>query len=97
MVIERAELFIKPGREADFERAIRGARAILTGAPGCLSATVGRGIESPSKYVLLLEWNSLEDHAAFTETPEFELFRDLVGSFFAARPSMEHFAPLGAE
>ncbi len=97
MVIERAELFVTPGQEPSFERAIGGARALLAGAEGCRSVTVGRGIESPSKYILLLAWNSLDDHAAFTQTPEFELFRDLVRSFLAARPSVEHFAPLGAE
>lgn len=96
MVIERAELFVTPGRETDFEAAMLRGRALLAAAAGCLSVTLARGVEAPSKFLLLLEWNSVDDHTRFTRTAEFGQFGELAGPFFSARPTMEHFVPLHA-
>jgi quinol monooxygenase YgiN len=92
MFIERAELPIKEGMEADFAAAMasRGT-AILAAAPGCSKVTVGRGVESPSKFILLLEWDAVESHTALTKTEAFKEFVALVGPFFAGPSNMEHF------
>lgn len=94
MVIERVEILVKAGQEEAFEGAWVNARTLLEGAAGCTAVTVGRGVEAPSKFLLLLEWGSVEDHVAFTKTPEFKEFGKLVGPLFEGRPAMEHFAPL---
>ena len=94
MVIERVEILIKPGQEEAFEAALGRARALLVGATGCRAVTAGRGVEAPSKFLLLLEWESVDHHIAFTKTPEFKQFGELVGPTFAGRPAMEHFSPL---
>ena len=69
MFIERAEIPVKEGMEADFAAAMatRGT-AILESAPGCSKVTVGRGVENPGKFILLLEWDSVESHTALTKT-----------------------------
>ncbi len=92
MFIERAEIPVKEGMEADFAAAMvaRGT-AILAAAPGCSKVTVGRGVESPSKFILLLEWDAVESHTALTKTDEFKEFVALVGPFFAGASNMEHF------
>ena len=95
MVIERAELPITPGREREFEAQFVDARRYLLEAEGCRNVSLARGVESPAKYLLLIEWDSLEAHRAFTRTPGFEQFRSLAGPFFAGRPNTEHFLPLG--
>lgn len=95
MVIERAELFIKPGQEEEFEAAIEQAKPLLEGAAGCTKVTVARGIESPSTYTLLLEWGAVDEHTAFAQTDEFKQFGGLVGGFFADAPNVEHFEPRG--
>lgn len=94
MVLERAELVIHEGREEEFERAMVRGRTVLSEAAGCHSVRVARGVERPSRYVLLLEWNSVEDHVAFTKTEAFAEFRALAGPFFSEKPAMEHFRPL---
>lgn len=94
MVLERAELPITPGREREFEAQFAGARRYLLEAAGSRKVSLARGVESPTKYLLLIEWDSLEAHQAFTHTPGFEQFRSLAGPFFAARPNTEHFLPL---
>lgn len=94
MVIERVELSITPGREAEFEAAMgRGCR-LLAGAAGCTSVALSRGVERGSRYLLLLHWGSVDEHTAFTRTAEFTAFRELAGPFFAERPAMEHFQPI---
>jgi quinol monooxygenase YgiN len=92
MFIERAEIPVKPGMEADFAAAMaeRGI-AILVAAPGCASVRVGRGVENPGTFILLLEWDKVESHTALTKTPAFEEFKALVGPFFAGAANMEHF------
>lgn len=92
MFIERAEIQITPGKEEEFAAAMseRGT-AILKAAPGCASVMVGRGVENPGKFILLLEWDAVESHIALTKTPEFDEFKALVGPFFGGAPNMEHF------
>jgi quinol monooxygenase YgiN len=92
MIIERAEIPVKPGMETDFVAAMstKGI-AILAAAPGCASVRLGRGVENPSKFILLLEWDSVESHTALTKTPAFDEFKVLVGPFFRGAPNMEHF------
>ena len=94
MVIERVELSVTPGREADFEAAMETGCALLSEAQGCTSVALARGVERPSRYLLMLRWQSIDDHTAFTGTAGFTAFGKLAGPFFAERPAMEHFTPL---
>jgi heme-degrading monooxygenase HmoA len=94
MVTERAELPIASGREAEFERQFPAAGALIRQAPGCQSVALSRGVENSSKYLLLVQWNTLEDHRAFARSDALVRFRDLVGAFFAGKPATEHFQPL---
>lgn len=94
MVYEQAQLSIKPGQESDFEQAMQEGVPLLAGAPGCQSAVLCRGVESPSSYLLLLQWDAVESHVQFTGTDEFARFGELAGPFFAGAPAMEHFAPV---
>jgi heme-degrading monooxygenase HmoA len=95
MIIERAELAITPGSEADFEAALTQAREVVSQAKGFRSLRAARGIEDPSKYLLLLEWDTLEDHTVgFRESDLYTQWRGHIGSFFSAPPSVEHFDPV---
>jgi quinol monooxygenase YgiN len=92
MFVERAELPIIPGKEEEFAAAMASkGTAMLAAAPGCHSVRVGRGVESPSKFLLLLEWDAVESHIALTQTPAFDEFKALVGPYIGGAPDMEHF------
>ncbi len=92
MFVERAEIPVKEGMEEEFAAAMtRRGTAILAAAPGCSKVTVGRGVENPGKFILLLEWDAVESHIALTKTPAFDEFKALVGPFFAGAANMEHF------
>ncbi len=96
MVLERALITVSPGQEADFETAFATAKAQLETSPGFRGATLSRGIESPSTYLLLAEWQTLEDHTqGFRGSPAFVEWRRLLGPHFAGPPEVEHYAQVG--
>ncbi len=93
MVLELADIRIAAGQNAAFEAAIRtGIATVVCRAEGFRSATVRRGIESTERYVLQIEWDTLEHHTVgFRQGPLFAEWRAIVGPFFAAPPTVEHF------
>ncbi|MBI3347536.1 MAG: antibiotic biosynthesis monooxygenase [Burkholderiales bacterium] len=93
MILEIADFRIQPGQQAAFEAALReGIATTLSQSPGFIRAQVQHGVESPERYLLLVEWQTLEDHMqGFRNGPLFPVWRGLVGGFFASPPSMEHF------
>jgi heme-degrading monooxygenase HmoA len=99
MILEHADIRIAPGRQAAFEEAIhRGLNTALCKAKGFLNAKVVRGIESTERYLLMIEWETLEDHTVgFRESPLFAEWRAIVGPFFAVPPVVEHFAATSAK
>jgi len=63
MILELADIRIKPGQQAEFEEAIaRGLQTVISGAKGFQGAKVNKGIESPDRFILQIFWDTLEDH-----------------------------------
>lgn len=94
VVLEVALIEVLPGQEEEFTTAYRAARQVLVTTPGCRSVRMTRGIESPSRFVLLVEWDSVEAHLEnFRAVPErFTVWRGHIGPYFAGAPVVEHFA-----
>jgi len=91
MVLEVADIQVTPGAEQDFVDAYRGVRDVLSATPGCRAVRMTRGIESPSRFVLLVEWDSVEAHEQnFRATDRFGRWRAAIGPFFASPPVVEH-------
>jgi heme-degrading monooxygenase HmoA len=90
MVLEVALIDVT---DADaFEAAYRGARRLLASSPGCRSVRMTRGVESSDRFVLLVEWDSVQAHEQnFRETERFRAWRQAIGPFFAQPPRIEHF------
>jgi heme-degrading monooxygenase HmoA len=92
MVLEVALIDVLPGLEGAFVAAYRLGHPILAGTPGCRSVRMTRGIESASRFVLLVEWDSVQAHEEnFRGTDRFTRWRELIGGFFAKPPLVEHF------
>ncbi len=91
-VLEVADLRVSPGAEEAFTLAYRGVREVITGTEGCRSVRMTQSVETPSRFVLLVEWESVEAHERnFRETERFGTWRAAIGPFFAAPPFVEHF------
>ena len=98
MVLEIAEMPVLPGQEDGFVAAYREAVAELQASPGFRSVRVARGIESPSRFVLLVEWDDLEAHTVgFRESERFARWRALIGPFFDGAPRVEHFTDVASD
>lgn len=92
MVLEVALFDVTPGHEDDFAAAYTAARQLVATTPGCRSIRMTRGIESPSRFVLLVEWDTVEAHLDnFRASERFDHWRGLIGRYFAAPPVVEHF------
>ena len=92
MVLELADIAVRPGQEDAFTDVYREAVAQLRASPGFRSARLTRGIESPARFVLLVEWEDLEAHTTgFRESERFPRWRSLIGPFLDGAPLVEHF------
>ena len=96
MILELADIRILPGRQADFDAAIvRGIETVIAHAKGFRGYKVNKGMESPERYLLMIFWDTLENHMVdFREGPLFPQWRAIVGPFFAQPPVVEHFTLL---
>jgi heme-degrading monooxygenase HmoA len=93
VILEFADIRIQAGRQAEFEAAIqRGIATVVARAAGMKGWKINRGIESAERYVLMVFWETLEDHTVhFRGGPLFAEWRAIVGPYFAAPPVVEHF------
>ncbi|MFT3968636.1 MAG: antibiotic biosynthesis monooxygenase family protein [Sphingobium sp.] len=91
MLVERSDFTVRAGTGDAFEAAMqeRGL-PILRGVPGALSVRLGRGVERPDAFMLLVEWEAMAAHKAYNLTPECQEIRALIGGF-ATSGAMEHF------
>ena len=98
MILEIADIRIQPGQQAAFEKAaLQGMNTVFSKAKGFRGHEVRHSIESPERYVLLLQWETLEDHTVgFRGSPLYGEWRGLVSGFFAQPPFVEHFALVDA-
>lgn len=96
MILELADIRIQQGRQAEFDAAIvHGVQTVIAKAKGFRGYKVQKGIESPERYVLMIFWETLENHTVdFRESAAFQEWRAIVGPFFAAPPQVEHFTLL---
>lgn len=93
MILELAEIRIHPGQQAAFDVAIQqGLNEVIAHAKGFRGYKVNKGIESPERYILMIFWETLENHTIdFRGSEAFAAWRSIVGPFFAVPPVVEHF------
>ena len=93
MILEMADIRIRPGEQAVFDAAVRrGVETVIAHAAGFRGYKVNRGVESPERYVLMIFWDTLENHTVdFRNSAAFAEWRAIVAPYFAAPPQIEHF------
>ena len=90
-----ALITIQAGRQAEFESEFPKAQAVISQAKGFIDLQLQRGIESPETYLLLIHWQTLDDHTVgFRQSDLFAQWRAIIGPFFASPPAVDHFEPL---
>ena len=91
MILEIAQIDVKPGMEEEFEAGVARAAPLFRRSEGCIAMELQRSIEKPTRYRLVVQWRTLEDHTvSFRSSAEFQEWRGLVGHCFASPPEVEH-------
>lgn len=91
MLMERSEITTREGMEQDFATAMTSKGVpLLTNVPGVRWVQFGRGMEHPQKFMLLVVWETMEAHTAFSKTPARTELGALIRPF-STGGAMEHF------
>jgi len=92
MILEMARLDVIRGREKEFERSFAEAKEIISATPGYLGHELKRCVEKPSRYLLLVNWERLEDHTeGFRGSPQYQQWKALLHHYYDPFPEVEHF------
>ena len=92
MVLEVATLQIRPGQTQAFERAFGQAKALIASMPGYQGHELQRCVEDDHQYVLLVRWNTLEDHTVgFRQSAPYQEWRALLHHFYDPIPTVLHY------
>ena len=96
MILEVAALNVRPGDEAAFEAAMRAARPLIEASPGFGRLELRRCVETANRYLLLVSWQTVEDHTkGFRQSERYQEWRKLLHHFYDPFPTVEHYqAPI---
>jgi len=92
MILEVAILDVIPNQERDFEAAFAQASPIISSIAGYVSHQLQRCVEKQNRYILLVNWETLEAHTiAFRRTEQYQEWRKLLHHFYDPFPAVEHY------
>ena len=95
MILEAARLSVKPGLAQQFEAAFGRAQQIISSMPGYFSHELQRCLEHPNLYVLLVRWQTLEDHeVGFRTSAQYQEWKKLLHHFYEPFPTVLHYEPV---
>ncbi|UUM32053.1 antibiotic biosynthesis monooxygenase family protein [Vibrio japonicus] len=98
MILEVAILDVKPGLEQEFEQSFAKAQRIIASMKGYVSHQLQHCIETPSRYILLVNWETLADHEqGFRQSAEYQEWKALLHHFYDPFPTVEHYEPVYSE
>ena len=91
MLLEIAEIEVRPGAEDQFAQAMRETGIPhLAACDGVVSVRFGRGVENPSKFTFNVVWTTMDAHMAARDLESFGKFRAAFGDL-AVGGSMSHY------
>ncbi|MCI3920107.1 antibiotic biosynthesis monooxygenase [Paenibacillus sp. TRM 82003] len=92
MILEVAMLQVVTGKEAEFEDSFRKASSIIESMKGYVTHELQKCLEAESKYILLVRWETLEDHTeGFRGSAEYMEWKRLLHHFYDPFPTVEHY------
>jgi heme-degrading monooxygenase HmoA len=92
MILEVAILNVIEGKESQFEIDFKIAGQCISEIDGYLKHTLKKCVEQKNKYILLVEWNTLEDHTiGFRESEQYKEWKKMLHHYYDPFPSVEHY------
>lgn len=95
MILEVAILDVRTGQEAAFEQAFNEAKTIIASMHGYVSHDLKKCLEKENRYILLVNWMTLEDHTVgFRDSEQYQEWKSLLHDFYQPFPEVEHYTDL---
>jgi len=92
LILEVAILSIKEGLSQAFEVNFQKAERIISSMKGYISHELKKCIEQDHKYILLVNWETVEDHEiGFRKSKEYQEWKSLLHHFYEPFPTVEHY------
>lgn len=92
MILEMATLLVKEGNQASFEKDFAIASQYISAIDGYHTHSLSKCIEQGNKYLLLVEWSSLEAHTVgFRTSPQYLEWKRLLHHYYDPFPVVEHY------
>ena len=92
MILEVAILDVIPGREKEFQTALAEASPIISSMSGYISHQLQHCVEKQNRFLLLVQWETLEDHTVgFRCSEKYQEWKKLLHHFYDPFPTVEHY------
>ena len=95
MILELALLFVKKGEEKQFEKDFEIASQFISSIQGYSGHSLRKCIKQENKYILLVDWEKLEDHTiGFRQSEQYLEWKNLLHHYYDPFPIVEHFVTI---
>ena len=95
MILEVAVMNVKPGKQGEFEDSFASAQAIISSMKGYVSHQLQRCIEKEGQYILLVNWERLQDHTeGFRNSSQYQEWKALLHHYYDPLPVVDHYEPV---
>ena len=92
MILEVAILDVIRGEEARFQADFARAQSIISSMSGYVSHELQRCLETPSRFLLLVRWETIEAHTeGFRGSHQYREWKDLLHHYYDPFPVVEHY------
>lgn len=94
-MLESAILCVKPELQKQFEKDFQTAGLYISSIKGYIKHSLSKCIEQPDKYLLLVEWETLEDHTiGFRQSSQYLEWKKLLHHYYDPFPIVEHYTSI---
>lgn len=91
-VMEVAILDLLEGKADEFSNAFAQAEVFIKDTKGYISHELKSCFENPNRYILLVHWQSIEDHnVGFRESDNYQHWKALLHHFYETIPTVEYY------
>jgi len=92
MILEVALLNVISGKENKFENDFVTAGQYIGSTKGYIKHSLKKCIEQQGKYILFVEWETLEDHTiGFRQSAQYQDWKKLLHHYYDPFPVVEHY------
>lgn len=92
MILEVAILYIRSGQQEPFEKDFAKAGKNISSMQGYCGHSLQKCIEEDNKYLLFVNWNTIEDHTIhFRQSEQYQLWKKLLHHYYDPFPTVEHY------